>query len=106
MFVDLVHANIALVLATLSGIVIPYLSALATKAPTWATGAVTAVLAAVAGFVGEWAASADADSYDWRKGLTTAASALFFAFLSHKITLSGTTVQSKLHATGNSAAQG
>lgn len=94
--------SIALILAALSGVLIPYLSALFTSAPSWFTGIWTLTLSAVAGFVAELAAASD--GYDWRKALGAAVSAWLIAVVTHVSQLSGTPLQSQLHAVGSKKA--
>lgn len=77
---------------------IPYLSALATKAPSWATGAITAVLSTATGFFSTWAAQGD--GFNVKAALGASAIAFVTAFVHHLAFLSGTTLQTQLHAVG------
>lgn len=95
------HLPWPLVAGFIAANVIPYLSALATKAPTWATGAVTALLSTANGFLSTWAAQGS--HFDVRAALGAAAISFVVAFLHHKALLSGTNVQAHLHAIGNAA---
>lgn len=77
--------------------VIPYLSALGTRAPTWATGFLTLVLSLVDGILSELATNG---GYDWRAALGTAFIAWAVAALHHSKILKGTAAEVRLHAVG------
>jgi hypothetical protein len=95
---NFLHGDTALVLAVLSGLVQPFFSALLTKAPSFLTGALTALQAALAGFLAEWAANPD--RFDWKQALGTALGAWLVAVVTHKSVLDGTHVQRRLHKSG------
>lgn len=86
----------ALLGAVLSGNVIPYLSAIATKAPTWATGAITFGLSVVSAFAGE--AVNETDGFNWQAAILTAALTVGMAALHHSKILKGTQIEADLHA--------
>lgn len=94
------HMPLAVVAGILAANVIPYLSALATKAPTWATGALTLLLAGLDGFFAAWAAQGD--QFDWRGAAGTALAAWVVAIMQHRAVLSGTATESRLHSVGAS----
>lgn len=78
--------------------VIPYLSALATKAPSWATGAITLALSTLTGFLSEWAAQGSA--FDWKAALGASLVSWAVAALHHSKILAGTQVEAQLYAVG------
>lgn len=87
-----------LVAAVLSGNVIPYLAALATRAPSWLTGVLSAALSFVAAVCAEVANVSGA--IDWRAVLATAGATWLVAAVHHSKILKGTPVEAKLHAAG------
>ncbi|HET6915397.1 MAG TPA: hypothetical protein VFH56_04845 [Acidimicrobiales bacterium] len=97
-YLDLVkHLPWGIVIAALCANAIPYLSALATKAPSWATGAITAVLSLADGFLAELPAK----HYDVRAALGTAFAAWLVAAIHHTKILAGTVVEQRLYAAGS-----
>lgn len=83
--------------------VIPYLSALATKAPSWATSAVTGVLSFVDALLSQLS-QADFHHADWKTILLLSFGYTVTAFAHHRIFIHATDVQTWLHAHGNSLA--
>jgi hypothetical protein len=88
----------AAVVSLLTATLIPFLSALVTRVPSFLTGVVTAVLAIVSGFLAEWAANPD--HFDWKAALGTALAAWAIAALTHSKVLKGTAVEAELQARG------
>lgn len=82
--------------------VIPFLSALATKAPSFLTGTLTALLAGVTGVLTDLAATSDVT---W-KAAGAALLSWLIATVTHSKVLSGTTVERDLHAVGTTPAAG
>jgi hypothetical protein len=81
----LLDGQTPLVLSVLTSYVIPYLAALAVKAPSWAQHAVTVLLASASAFLAEWAANPN--HFDWKQGAGLAVVNFVFAFVVHKAAL-------------------
>lgn len=90
----LAHVPWPIVCGWLLANLIPYLSALSTKAPTWATGAVTLVLSAADGVLADVARG----NVDPRAVIGTALVSWAIASMHHSKILRGTQVEANLHA--------
>lgn len=75
---------------------IPYLSSLATAAPSWATGAITLFLSTATGFFSDWAAQGS--NFHWEAALGSALVAWVIAIIHHGKLLKGTNLEADLHA--------
>lgn len=84
--------------AFIASTAIPFLSALATRAPSFLTGALTLALSAADGFFSVWAKQGDA--FSWRAALAATLIAWAIAALTHSKVLKGTAVEAQLHAIG------
>lgn len=84
--------------AFVASTVIPFLSALATKAPSFLTGALTLALSALDGFLAVWAKAGE--GFDWRAALGATLGAWAIAALTHSKVLKGTAIEAQLHAVG------
>lgn len=82
-------------------VVSPYISAVLTSAPSWATGFLTALQATAAGFFSTWAA--EGARFDVRAALAASAAAFVGAAFHHRQLVSGSTVEARLHAVGSGA---
>lgn len=87
---------VPVIVAFLTANVIPYLSALATRGPSWLTGMVTVTLSLASGFLSDWAAAGS--GFDWRSALGASFGTWVVASLHHWKVLSGTEVETKLYA--------
>jgi peptidoglycan/LPS O-acetylase OafA/YrhL len=94
-------ALLPLVVLLLVSLVVPLVSALATKRPGLATGLLTLLLATVVGFLTEWADGGD--QYDWRRGLYNAALSFLLAALAHSKIYKGSQIEKDLHAVGSTS---
>lgn len=83
-------------LSLITSVGIPYLSALATKAPSWSTGFITALLSTGSGFFSEWAAHGS--GFAWKAAAGTSLLNFTIAAITHHGWLKGTDVEAKLYA--------
>jgi hypothetical protein len=90
------HVPWVVVCGWLAANLIPYLSALATRAPSWSTGAVTVGLSLLDGIVVEVAQG----NLDWQAVLGTAFVSAAIAGWHHSKVLKGTPVEAALYAVG------
>lgn len=89
----------AAVIVAIAAFVIPALSALATKAPSWSTGFVTIVLAGITGFVAE--AAKAGDGYDWKRSAAATLASVGIALIAQLQLWGRTAVADWLHNHGN-----
>lgn len=92
----LAHVPWPLLAGLLAANVVPYVSALLTKAPGWWTGVCTAVLSFVDGVLSVLANSGT--PVNWRAVLGTAFASWIVAAVHHSKILSGTSVETSLHS--------
>lgn len=78
--------------------VVPYLSALVTRAPNWIAGFLTLLLSAVDGFLSQWAAAGN--NFDWKAALGSTLVAWVIAILHHSKILQSTDTEAALHNMG------